>query len=83
MEQSSTIEYLPQKLLPLCLTKEDVLTDIVAREIMEPILLTQDYLKMLGESSGRVILVSGCSESSFLCKFITRFHFLLLNLLEQ
>jgi hypothetical protein len=50
---------------------------------MEPILLTQDYLKMLGESSGRVILVSGCSESSFLCKFITRFHFLLLNLLEQ
>jgi hypothetical protein len=57
-----------QKFLPLILAKEDVWKDLAAREVLEPVLITRDYIKLLRRWSGRVIVVSGCSQSNVLCK---------------
>ena len=37
-------------------------TDSVSQSIKEPILLAQDYVEMLTEASGRVIVISTCPE---------------------
>lgn len=36
--------------------------DIVSQSIKEPVLLAQDYVEMLSEASGRVIVISTCPE---------------------
>jgi hypothetical protein len=59
----------PQKFLPLILAKEDVWKDFVAREVLELVLIIRDYVKLLRKWSGRVVVVSGCSQSNVICKF--------------
>lgn len=61
---------LPRNLLPLAFSKDDVWQDAVFREITEPVLITQEFARLLKKSSGRVIVVSGCTESRFFCELI-------------
>lgn len=64
---------IPQKLLPLNLAKDDVWQDSVFREVTEPVLIAQEYVRLLRKSSGRVIIVSGCTEGRFSCKSIKQY----------
>jgi len=56
----------PRKFLPLSLSKDDIWRDTVSHEITELVLIIQEYIRLLQKSSGRIIVVSGCSESRFL-----------------
>jgi len=62
----------PHKFLPLSISKDDVWQDSIFREITEPVLIIQEYIRMLKKSSGRIIVVSGCSQGRFLCESIHR-----------
>jgi hypothetical protein len=64
--------HLPPKFLPLSFSKDSVWQDSVFREITEPVLIIQEYIRLLKDSSGRVIIVSGCSQGRFLCESIHR-----------
>lgn len=46
---------------------DENLSDMVAREITEPLLLVRDYLTMLQEAQGRILIISPCPicESNF------------------
>jgi hypothetical protein len=57
-----------QKIPSLSLASDDAWKELVAREITEPILLARDFVRMLRTSSGRIILVSTCSNSNLSCK---------------
>jgi len=57
------------KFLPLSISKDDVWQDSVFREITEPVLIIQDYIRLLKKSSGHVIIVSGCSQGRFLSRY--------------
>ena len=58
------------KFLPLSFSKDVVWQDSVFREITEPVLIIQEYIMLLKECSGRVIIVSGCSQGRFLGELI-------------
>ncbi|KII88670.1 hypothetical protein PLICRDRAFT_41875 [Plicaturopsis crispa FD-325 SS-3] len=50
--------------LPVFLAKDSAWKSLVTREVTEPVLLLRDYIKLLRKSAGRIIMVSGCSDSS-------------------
>jgi hypothetical protein len=56
----------------LSFSKDNVWQDSVFREITELVLIIQEYIRLLNDSSGRVIIVSGCSQGRFLCESIHR-----------
>ncbi|KIM87541.1 hypothetical protein PILCRDRAFT_815080 [Piloderma croceum F 1598] len=60
------LTHLRPKFLPLSFSKDSVWQDSVFREITEPVLIIQEYIRLLKDSSGRVIIVSGCSQGRFL-----------------
>jgi len=60
------------KFLPLSFSKDSVWQDSVFREITEPVLIIQEYTRLLKESTGQIIIVSGCSQGRFLCESIHR-----------
>ena len=64
---------MPQKFLPLNLAKDDVWQDSVFREVAEPVLMTQEYIRLLRKYSGRVIIVSGCTKGRFSCESIHQY----------
>jgi hypothetical protein len=64
----------PRKFLPLSLSKDDIWRDTVSHEITELVLIIQEYIRLLQKSSGRIIVVSGCSESRFLCEYVHRHY---------
>ena len=64
--------HFPPKFLPLSFSKDSVWQDSVFREITEPVLIIQEYIRLLKDSSGHVIIVSGCSQGRFLCESVHR-----------
>jgi hypothetical protein len=45
------------------------LSEIIAREITDPLHVVRDYLTMLQQSQGRLLIISGCSSNSSIRKF--------------
>lgn len=67
---ADTISQDRSKFLPLSFSKDGVWQDTVFREITEPVLIIQEYIRLLKKSSGQVIIVSGCSQGRFICESI-------------
>lgn len=58
------VDDVDERVLSLHTAQEDVLEDLIFRDILQPVLLTQHYVRMLGKASGRVIMISQDSEGS-------------------
>jgi len=48
--------------IPMTTASEEVWTRMVSRHIMEPVLVVQDYVRLLRHTAGRVIFIATCSE---------------------
>lgn len=59
-----------RKYLPLSLSKDEVWQNSVFHEITAPVLIAQEFARLLRKSPGHIIFVSGCTESRFLCESI-------------
>lgn len=62
--------YVFQKFLPLSLSRDDIFQNTVFREVTEPVMIIQEYVRLLRRSCGRIIIVSGYSEGRFLCESV-------------